>query len=270
MKQRTALFIILTVLLLFSCSPDMEIVLTTTTSTENSGLLAAILPEFEKESGYRVNVIAVGTGKAIRLAKEGNADLIMVHAREREEQFVADGYGLERIGFMHNDFIILGPDSDPAGIIGAADLKGVFSLIKESDSPFISRADDSGTHIKEMSLWANSGVVPIFSNYIEAGAGMNAVLNIAHEKQAYTLADRGTFLSALNRLDLSVLFEGADELMNPYGVIAVSPDKHAHVNAKGAASLIRFLTSPKGQKMIGDFTINGKQLFIPDMISLEQ
>ncbi|MBN2650981.1 MAG: extracellular solute-binding protein [Spirochaetales bacterium] len=257
MKNRV--LVLFLVLALFSCKKDGEIFLATTTSTENSGLLAYLLPVFEEESGYTVNVIAVGTGNAIRLGMDGNADVVMVHAKEREDKFVAEGYGYQRIEFMYNDFVVVGPKSDPAGIRDLSDVKSAFSKIKEKNCGFVSRGDDSGTHIKELTIWGDTSVD--FSNYISAGAGMNAVLTIAHEKQAYCLTDRATYLSALNRLDLEILVEGDGILLNPYGIIVVSEQKHPHTNKKGAEAFVEFLISDKGQALINSYAINGEQLF---------
>lgn len=241
----------------------------TTTSTDNSGLLEVILPPFEKTHGVTVDVIAVGTGKAIKLGESGNVDLILVHAPAAEERFVTAGYGVNRRAVMHNDFVLLGPEEDPAKIKGVKDIKEAFAKIAKTGSLFISRGDDSGTHKKEKSIWKAAGVDPEGSWYLESGQGMGTVLQMAHEKLAYTISDRGTFLAYRPKIDLIVISEGDSALYNPYGVIAVNPDRHSQVKYVRAMTLIGWLTSPECQKMIGEFKKGGEILFHPDAIPVK-
>ncbi len=260
-----------------------RLVLATTTSTQDSGLLDVILPDFETRYGADVEVIAVGTGQALELGKNGDADVVLVHARKQEDAFVADGYGVNRQDVMYNDFIIVGPPSDPAGIKGMSDAGAAFSKIAEMKSPFISRGDNSGTHTKEISIWEASKLPLIEASsvisperkvkqpegdwYQSVGQGMGAVLTIASEQQAYTLSDRATFLARKQEgLDLEILVEGDSRLFNPYGVIAVNPEKHPTVNAAGAQAFIEWITSVETQKLISQYGLDkfGQSLFIPD------
>ncbi len=248
-------------------APQSRIKLATTTSTDNSGLLEALIPPFTEKTGIAVDVIAVGTGKALALGQNGDVDVVLVHARSREDQFVADGYGVNRRDVMHNDFVLLGPVSDPAGIKGTQDAAAAMQRINDSESSFVSRGDDSGTHTKERSLWSAAGVDPAGTWYKEAGQGMGTVITMADDMLGYTLADRGTYLSMREKIDLQVLVEGDARLFNPYGVIAVNPGRHSHVNYLEAMTFIAWLTSVEGQQIIGDFTKNGDILFYPDVIS---
>ena len=238
--------------------------LATTTSTDNSGLLAVLLPPFEQQSGYQVHVIAVGTGKALRLAREGDVDLVLVHARTAEDKLIADGFGVDRRDVMHNDFIIVGPAADPAGVKGMNDAGAALARIDASKQIFVSRGDDSGTHKKERALWEASGTQPEGRWYREAGQGMGKVLQIAAELDAYTLTDRGTWLAMKAKSPLQVLVEGDPGLFNPYGIIAVNPERFPELNHQGARALMDWITSPAGQKIIGDFRIEGEPLFVPD------
>lgn len=240
--------------------------LATTASTENSGLLAVLLPPFEKSTGIQVQVIAVGTGKALRLAREGDVDVVLVHARKAEDALVNDGFGVNRRDVMYNDFVIVGPDGDPAGIRGMRDATAALRNIKTSASIFISRGDDSGTNKKELQLWETATLTPGGDGYREAGQGMGKVLQMAAELGAYTLTDRGTWLAMQGKLPLTILAEGDPNLFNPYGVIAVNPDRYRDINYRGAMRLIAWLTSVEGQKIIEAFTINGKPLFIPTAV----
>jgi tungstate transport system substrate-binding protein len=242
--------------------------LSTTTSTENSGLLAALIPPFEARFGLQVDVIPVGTGRALKLAEGGDVDVTLVHAPELEEQFVKQGFGVNRRYVMYNDFVIVGPPHDPAGIKNAPDAKSAFRRIAQTKDLFISRGDRSGTHIKELNLWGKTGLSPSLPWYLEAGRGMGAVLVIADQKRAYTLTDRGTFLSFRQKLDLHILVEGDRALFNPYHVIATNPARHPHVNYLGAMLLIGWLTSPEGQEIIATFGAEdfGRPLFIPTAI----
>lgn len=243
--------------------------LATTTSTDNSGLLRALLPAFEKSTGYRVHVIAVGTGKALRMGRDGDVDLVLVHARQAEKRFVEAGFGERRFSVMYNDFVLVGPASDPAGIRDAATVDDAFRRLARSEHPFISRGDDSGTHRKELALWKSAGVEPGGTWYREAGQGMGKVLQMAGELEAYTLTDRGTWLAMKRKLPLALLHQGDPLLFNPYGIIAVNPGRHPNVNHAGAMALIRWLTGPEGQARIAAFTIDGSQLFRPDARSGE-
>jgi tungstate transport system substrate-binding protein len=240
--------------------------LATTTSTENSGLLAVLLPAFEDKTGYKVDVIAVGTGKAIAHGEAGDVDLIMVHSRSREDAFVENGFGVNRRDLMHNDFVVLCPDSDPAGIAGTSDAAAAFAKIAGVNADFVSRGDDSGTHGKEKSLWMASGAANSGKWYKEAGQGMGAVITMTDDMQGYTLTDRGTFLAMKDNLGIKVVVEGDPVLFNPYGVIAVNPELHAHVNFAGAMALIDYVTGAEGQGIIKNFTKNGEPLFYPDVI----
>ena len=247
-----------------STEENRGLVLATTTSTYDSGLLDAILPDFEAQSGYSVEVIAVGTGQAIALGEAGDADVILVHARAREDAFVESGNGVARYDVMFNDFVIIGAADDPANIAGD-DASAAFSTIANTESNFISRGDDSGTHSKERSIWEITGIDPDGDWYQEAGQGMGAVLTIADEQQAYTLTDRGTYIArSAEGLDLVVLVEGDPVLSNPYGVIPVSQDTHSGVNLEGATAFVEWLTSVETQEMIANYQVSGQQLFFPD------
>lgn len=241
--------------------------LSSTTSTDNTGLLAYLLPRFTEQTGIRVDVIAVGTGKALKLAENGDVDVTLVHAPSREKAFVAAGYGVNRRPVMANSFIIVGPPADPAGIARAVSAEQAFERIANTLAPFVSRGDDSGTHSKEQSIWQLVlGKIPQRTNwYLESGKGMGATLTIADEKRAYTLSDSGTYLKYADKVELkSLLSRPSDLLVNPYGIIAVNPARHPHVNYSGAMRLIGFMTSPQGQKLIGAFKDKlGNQLFEP-------
>jgi len=239
--------------------------LSTTTSTDNTGLLAYILPPFEQKHNVKVDVIAVGTGKALKLAENGDVDVTMVHAPDAEMKFVDAGFGVNRRLLMANYFMIAGPSEDPAGVKSAATVEEAFRNIAESKAVFISRGDNSGTHIKERKIWGNAGIQPSGSWYIDAGAGMGAVLIMADEKKGYALADRGSYLKYLDKIQIRGVFEKeSDDLYNPYSIIAVSPARHPDVKYELAMALITWLTSPGGQAMIGNFTDKtGKVLFTP-------
>jgi tungstate transport system substrate-binding protein len=268
MRLRIGLSVAVFLLLIPACGgPDeapaqpARIRLATTTSTDDSGLLDVLLPPFEKREGAKVDRIAVGTGRALALARRGDADIILVHARAREDAFVAEGFGIDRRDIMWNDFVIAGPAGDPAGVRGAASTADALRRIVGARATFISRGDDSGTHTRERDLWKSIGVEPGWSAYKEAGQGMGACLTIASEMGAYLLVDRGTYLSFRGKIDLEVLVEGDPALRNPYGAILVNPEKHPHVNADGARKLLDYLTSPEGQERIAAFRIDGAVLF---------
>jgi len=240
--------------------------LATTTSTENSGLLGVLLPAFEKETGLKVDVIAVGTGKALRLAENGDVDVVLVHDPELERKFVADGFGVERRAVMHNDFIIVGPAADPAHVRGDSSAAGALAKIAAAELPFVSRGDESGTHAKEKALWARAGLAPSGAWYKEAGQGMGAVLVMAGDLGGYTLTDRGTYLAMKAKLALEILVEGDPALFNPYGVIAVNPQRQPHVNFAGAMRFITWITSEEGQRTIAGFKVGDETLFTPDAL----
>ncbi len=238
--------------------------LATTTSTENSRLLGTLLPPFEKVNNCKVDVIAVGTGKALKLGERGDVDVVLVHARKAEDKFVADGYGANRRDVMYNDYIIVGPKQDPAGLGKAKTAEDAFKRLGEGKADFISRGDTSGTHQKELEIWKQVGITPKGKWYVEAGQGMGVVLQMANEKRAYTLADRGTYVAFEGKVDLVILFQGDKLLFNPYGVITVEPKKNPGVNFELANKFIDYLTGPEGQKVIAGFKVSGKQLFFPN------
>ncbi|MGD9168735.1 MAG: substrate-binding domain-containing protein [Candidatus Thiodiazotropha sp.] len=261
------LFFVIALLITTQClaqsAQHQTVRLATTTSTDNSGLLADILPAFTEATGYPVHVIAVGTGKALRMGRDGDVDLVLVHARAAEDTFVNEGHGVRRYGVMYNDFVLVGPASDPAGIGKAKSAGTALKRIAEHQAGFISRGDDSGTHKKELGLWQQSGVNPAGNWYREVGQGMGKVLQIASEMDAYTLTDRGTWLAYQAKSPLKIAFEGDPLLFNPYGIIAVNPKRYPDINHKGANALIKWLISPDGQARIGNFRIGENQLFTP-------
>ena len=240
--------------------------LATTTSTENSGLLAELIPPFEDRTGLKVDVIAVGTGQALKLGETGDVDLVLVHARASEDAFVAAGHGVNRRDVMHNDFIILGPTRDPAGVRDMGNAAEALKAIANRRESFISRGDDSGTHKKEKALWKQAGLSPKGRWYRDVGQGMGAVITMSDDMQAYTLADRGTYLSMKSKIALEVLVESDPKLFNPYGIIAVNPAKHPHVNYNGAMRFIAWITSPEGQNIIGAVQREEQVLFYPDAL----
>ncbi|KAF0187778.1 MAG: hypothetical protein FD168_2307 [Desulfobulbaceae bacterium] len=272
---------------------DKVLKMSTTTSTEASGLLNILLPAFEKDTGIKVKVIAKGTGAAIKDGEDGNVDVIFVHAVDREMKFVKDGFGTKRYPVMHNDFILLGPVADPAGIKGMKESPAALKKLAMAKAPFISRGDDSGTHTKELDVWKASGVamadkkitiakdgkdVEVASKspadseswYVSIGQGMGKTLTFADEKQAYTLSDRGTYIAykygKKPALGLEILVEGDADLANPYGIIPVNPAKFSHVQYDMTMQFVNWLTGEPGQKLIGGFLLEGKQLFFPDVI----
>jgi len=246
--------------------PARELVLATTTSTYDSGLLDAILPDFEAKTGIKVDVVAVGTGQALKLGEAKDADVLLVHAKSREEQFVADGYAPYRKDVMYNDFVILGPSDDPAGVKGMEKAADAFKKIAESQSIFVSRGDNSGTHMKEMSIWETAGVEPSGDWYQSAGQGMGAVLTMANEQQAYTLSDRSTYLSRKDNLDLDILVEGDPILFNQYGVLPIAQDEAHQDKFAAAEAFVNWITGPDTQKLIAEFGKDkyGQQLFYPN------
>ncbi len=247
-----------------SVHAEIRLRMSTTTSTEASGLLPVLLAPFEKANNVKVDVISVGTGKALKLGENGDVDVVFVHARPAEDKFVAAGYGVDRRDVMYNDFVLVGPKADPAKVKEAKTAVDAFKRLAEGKADFISRGDDSGTNQKEKELWTAAGVKPEGKWYVEAGQGMGEVLQMAFDKKGYTLADRGTFIAYEGKLDLVVLAEGDRALFNPYGIIAVNPQKYPKVNFDLAKKFIDYVTGPDGQKVIADFKMNGKQLFFPD------
>lgn len=242
------------------------ITLASTTSTENSGLFAHILPRFTQRSGISVRVIAVGTGAALRLGVRGDVDVVLVHARRAELEFVAAGHGVARRDVMHNDFVMIGPISDPAGLRVGRDIAVALRRIATAGARFISRGDDSGTHKAERRYWNFSGIDPDRGSgkwYLDTGAGMGATLNVAAAKSAYALTDRATWLAFGNRAGLAIMVEGDPRLRNPYGVIMVNPEKHRHVKRALAAKFIDWLVSPQGKSAIASFRIEGRKVFFP-------
>lgn len=238
--------------------------LATTTSTASSGLLDAILPKFETKCDCKVHVIAVGTGKALKLGEDGNVDVVLVHARPSEDAFVAAGHGIDRRDVMYNDFVLIGPNNDPAKIKGEKDVLVAMKKIADAKWRFISRGDDSGTDQMEKGYWKALGIQPAGQRwYFSAGQGMGEVLMMSGEMRAYTLTDRGTYISFREKIGLPVLMQGDARMFNPYGIIAVNPKKYPKTNYQGATELINWITSPEGQKLIGDFKVGGEQLFIP-------
>ena len=297
MKRFTILVSVLMAVIFFmawgALAEDKILKMSTTTSTQASGLLDVLLPELEKDTGIQVKVIAKGTGAAIRDGIDGNVDVIFVHAKAREEEFVKDGYGTKRYAVMHNDFVILGPADDPAKVKGSANAPEALKKIADSEALFISRGDDSGTHTKEQALWQKTGlqlekktntivkkgkeqeisfVHPAGSGewYLSIGQGMGKTIMFADEKQAYTLADRGTYIKYKFGLDvpveLTVLCEGDPLLANPYGIIPINPQKHPHVKNMLAEEFAHWLVSDRGQAVIADYRLLGKQLFYPDAV----
>jgi len=237
--------------------------LSTTTSTENSGLLAYLLPSFEAKTGIKVNVISVGTGKALELGKNGDVDVTLVHARSLEDKFVLDGWGIDRRDVMYNDFIVVGPVADPARLKGERDVIAAFKKIASSNAKFISRGDNSGTDVMEKGYWQAAATRPAGTSYVSAGLGMGEVLNMAAEMGAYTLTDRATYGAYKAKTGLAIVMEGDKRMFNPYGIIAVNPEKHKGINYKGAKQLIDWMTSSEGQAKIASFKPAGEQLFFP-------
>jgi len=271
MELRTSRARIVWLLLALTCAPSalaqQFITVASTTSTEQSGLFGHILPIFEQKTGIEVRVVALGTGQALDLARRGDADVVFVHAKSAEEQFLSEGHGVQRFPVMYNTFVIIGPKSDPAGIAGGADTLGALRKIKSAAAAFVSRGDRSGTHIAEVSLWTMAGVDIAKEKgpwYRETGQGMGPALNTASSMNAYLLADRATWLAFRNRGDLAILVEGDRRLMNQYGVMLVNPEKHTHVKRAEGQAFIDWLVSPEGQAAIADYKIGGEQLFFPN------
>lgn len=242
------------------------IIVQSTTSTQNSGLFEAILPKFRAKTGIEVRVVAVGTGQALKNGRNGDGDVLLVHARAAEDRFIAEGFGVERRDVMYNDFVIIGPAGDPASVKGMRDAPAALAKIAGAKALFVSRGDNSGTHIKERSLWQASGIDAAGASgrwYREAGSGMGATMNTAVGMGAYTLTDRATWISFRNRRDFAILVEGDKRLFNPYGVMLVNPKRHAHVNAAGGRAFINWITGAEGRAAIAAYRVSGIQLFYP-------
>lgn len=246
---------------------DNYIVVQSTTSTQNSGLLDAILPQFQEKSGIEVRVVAVGTGQAIRNAINGDGDVLLVHAKPAEEKFVADGWGVQRFDVMYNDFVLVGPESDPAGIKGGKNIVAALTAVAEAQAPFASRGDDSGTHKAELRHWKATGIDVAAASggwYRETGSGMGATLNAAAGMGAYVLTDRATWIAFGNKGGMEILVEGDQRLFNQYGVILVNPEKHPHVKAAEGQAFIDWLIGSEGQAAIAAYKRDGQQLFFPN------
>ena len=258
-------------LIALACTPSALaqrfITVASTTSTEQSGLFGHILPIFEQKTGIEVRVVALGTGQSLDLARRGDADVVFVHARSAEEQFLGEGHGVQRFPVMYNDYVIVGPKSDPAGIAGGEDTLDAFRKIKSADAPFVSRGDRSGTHIAEVNFWTMAGIDIDKEKgpwYRETGQGMGPALNTASSMNAYLLSDRATWLAFKNRGELAILVEGDKRLMNQYGVMLVNPEKHPNVKRAEGQAFIDWLVSPEGQTAIAAYRIEGEQLFFPN------
>ena len=266
MNRRILLTLAFSVALCGGAFAQDSIIVASTTSTQDSGLFGHILPIFKQKTGIDVKVISQGTGQALDTGKRGDADVVFVHAKAQEERFVADGFGVKRFAVMYNDFILVGPRSDPARVKGK-DIASALKAIKNSQAPFVSRGDKSGTHAAELALWKAAGVDPAAEKgawYREIGQGMGAALNSASSMNGYTLADRGTWLSFRNRGELEIAVEGDKPLFNQYGVMLVNPARHAHVKAALGQAFIDWLVSAEGQQAIAGYTIDGQQLFFPN------
>jgi tungstate transport system substrate-binding protein len=269
MANRIRRVIVFTGALLAAASIHAQesIVVASTTSTEQSGLFSFMLPRFEAASGIKVKVVALGTGQALDTGRRGDADVVFVHDRPAEDRFVAEGWGIERRDVMYNDFVIVGPKADPAKIGQTKDVVDAFKRLAASGAPFVSRGDKSGTHAAELRFWKDAGVDPkTLAGYKDAGAGMGPTLNMSAAMGAYTLADRGTWLSFKNRQDLLIVLAGDKRLFNPYGVMLVNPAKHPHVKKAAGMKFIDWITSVEGQGTIAAYKIDGQQLFFPDAI----
>jgi tungstate transport system substrate-binding protein len=250
-----------------AAAQDKYIVVASTTSTEQSGLFGHILPAFQKKTGIQVRVVALGTGQALDLARRGDADVVFVHARSAEEKFLAEGHGVKRFDVMYNDFVLIGPKSDPAKVSGGRDILGALKKIKSASVPFVSRGDKSGTHVAELDLWKAAGIDIAGERgpwYRDTGQGMGPALNTASAMNAYILADRGTWISFKNRGELAIAVEGDKRLFNQYGVMLVNPAKHPNVKKDLGQAFVDWIVSPEGQKTISGYKIGGEQLFFPN------
>ncbi|MDO6542430.1 substrate-binding domain-containing protein [Photobacterium sanguinicancri] len=265
--QTTLVILSLTTAAAVHAADEMKIRLATTTSTYHSGLLDYLLPEFKKDTGYTVEVLAAGTGKSLRMGQNGDVDLVMTHAPKAEAKFVDEGYGVLPRKLMYNDFVVVGPNNDPAKIEGMKDVTKALKNIVSYNATFVSRGDDSGTHKKELNLWKQTQIEPNFGGYKSVGQGMGPTLNMASELQAYTMTDRGTWLAYQNKLDLSIMVQGDKRLFNPYQVILVNPSRYPDINYQGAKTFSDWLVNPKAQAMINGYQRHGEQLFVADAIT---
>jgi tungstate transport system substrate-binding protein len=267
LTRRSLLALLLSLAACATVAQEKFITVSSTTSTEQSGLFKHLLPAFTARTGIQVRVVAVGTGQALDIGRRGDADVVFVHAKPLEEKFLAEGHGVQRFDVMYNDFVLIGPKADPAKVAGTKDIVAAFQKIKASQAPFVSRGDKSGTHMAELDLWKASGVDIDKAKgpwYRDTGQGMGPALNTAAAMGAYILADRGTWLAFKNRGDLAILVEGDKRLFNQYGVMLVNPAKHANVRKELGQTFIDWLVSPEGQKAIADYKIGGEQLFFPN------
>ena len=266
-RRRIFIALALGLLALTATAQERFITVASTTSTEQSGLFGHILPIFEQQTGIRVRVVALGTGQALNLARRGDADVVFVHAKSAEEKFLAEGHGVKRYPVMYNDFVLIGPKSDPANVGGAKDITEALNRIEAAQAPFVSRGDKSGTHMAELKLWKASGIDLEKAKgawYRDTGQGMGPALNTAASMNAYILADRGTWLNFKNRGELGIAVEGDKRLFNQYGVMLVNPDKHPNVKKELGQKFIDWLVSPRGQAVIAAYKIGGEQLFFPN------
>lgn len=263
-RQLRRLLLVAGCALALGAQAQTTITMASTTSTEQSGLFGHLLPAFRKASGIDIKVVAVGTGQALDMGRRGDADVLFVHDRVAERTFIADGFGVKRLPVMYNDFVVIGPKADPAGVRGK-DVVEALKKISAANAPFVSRGDKSGTHAAELRFWSTAGLGETKgSGYKECGCGMGPALNIAAASNAYVLSDRGTWLNFKNRGDLAVLVEGDQRLFNQYGVMLVNPAKHPHVKVADAQKFIDWVTSPQGQDVIAQYKIGGEQLFFPN------
>ncbi len=270
-RMRKAFLPMLALALGLVLAPSLQagesIILQSTTSTQNSGLLDYLLPIFEKKTGIKVKVVAVGTGQALRNARNGDGDVLLVHAKQAELKFLKEGWGVDRRDVMYNDFVIVCPKNDPAGIAGMKNAAAALRRIAENHVPFVSRGDDSGTHKKERALWRKAGIDPTSASgtwYRETGAGMGATLNAAAAMNACTITDRATWIAFRNKGSLKIMVQGDPVLFNQYGVMLVNPARHPHVKEKAARVFMDWLTGPEGQKAIASYRLHGQQLFFPN------
>jgi len=267
MELRTLLVALVLCLSAPAQAEDRFITVSSTTSTEQSGLFKHLLPIFEKKTGIQVRVVAVGTGQALDIGRRGDADVVFVHAKPLEEKFLAEGHGVKRLDVMYNDFVLIGPKADPAKVAGTKDIVAALQKIKAAQAPFVSRGDKSGTHFAELTLWKDAGIDIAKDKgpwYRDTGQGMGPALNTAAGMNAYILSDRGTWLSFKNRADLVIVVEGDKRLFNQYGVMLVNPAQHPNVKKEMGQAFIDWLVSPEGQKAIADYKIGGEQLFFPN------
>jgi tungstate transport system substrate-binding protein len=270
MSYKSLIYCILCIALSTAVEAEAQtryITVASTTSTEQSGLFKHLLPTFERKTGTQVRVVALGTGQALDMARRGDADVVLVHAKSAEEKFIAEGYGVKRLPVMYNDFVLIGPKSDPAKVVGGKDITAALKKIKGESATFVSRGDRSGTHMAELALWKQSGIDITADKgpwYRDTGQGMGPALNSASSMNGYILSDRATWLAFKNPGDLTIVVEGDTRLFNQYGVILVNPEKHKHVKREQAQAFIDWVVSADGQKAIADYRIGGEQLFFPN------